>query len=296
MRNLLALILLIASLVLAGCGGGGGGGGGGTTNNISIRGVVLWLKTGGPPAPEATVQAGSNSVLTSSVDGSFSVAAPVGTTSVAVIYQPNGGSAVTFRYDFPAASADVELGDLIIGPEKVTVTGTVSAASDSSPVSGATVRFAGLQTTTGSDGKFQIDGVAYDPSADFAFAALEGRVSANGYFATSFFATSSPLGGSIAIDPIFLSSDDGTTPPDAPYNIFGTIGPAALAPGTVVELWLGSTKVRQMTVSSTSYGFWVAPGNYVLKFSNPTNSKSAPDQSADIATATQIVRKDVTLQ
>lgn len=296
MRNWLGFACAIALALLVGCGGGGGGGGGGSTNNITIRGVVLWLKTGGPPAPAATVQAGSNSSLTSDVDGSFSVLAPVGTTSLAVIYQPTGGSAVTFRYDFPAASVDVELGDLIIGPQKVTVTGQVKASSDSSPISGATVRFAGLQTTTGSDGKYVLDGVAYDPSADFAFSGLEGRVSATGYFATSFFATSTPLGSTVDIDPIFLSTDDGSTPPGTPYNIFGTISPANLAPGTVVELWLGSTKIRQMTVSGQDYGFWVGIGNYTLKFTNPTNSKTSPDQLVDIATSSQVARKDATLQ
>jgi len=289
-------VLIAVLFALIGCGGGGGGGGT-TVGTIAIRGTVLWLATGGAPSPAATVQAGSNATTTNTADGSFTVNAPAGTSSVLVLFQPSGGDPVTFRFNFAPGTSDVELGDLVIGAQKVAVVGKVLRSTDSSAISGAVVRFAGREGTTLSDGSYRLEDVAYDPNALGSFAALEGRVSATGFFPKAFNPVSGAVADVVEIDDLLLSSDTGNTPPDLPYTIFGTVGPSNLANGTVVTLWLAGVPIRQFTTSGNGqYGFWVEPGNYVVSFQNPTNSKTAPDQAANLESNVQVLRRDATLQ
>src|SRR5688572_10897098 len=119
MRYLLCLLVLL--IALTGCGGGGGGNTGGGTG-ATITGRVLRVDTGGATNPPASVQVGSRSTLTSVVDGSFSLAVPPGTTSVLVDTQSSLG---VFTFTFPAASGTQDVGDLWVGPEKVTLSGRV---------------------------------------------------------------------------------------------------------------------------------------------------------------------------
>lgn len=296
MKNVLFAALVTMLIFLIGCGGGGGGGST-TGGTIAIRGTVLWLATGGAPTPAATVQAGTNATTTNTADGSFTVNAPAGTSSVLVLYQPTGGDPVTFRFNFTPGTSDVELGDLVIGAQKVAVVGKVLRSTDNSAISGAVVRFAGREGTTLADGTYRLEDVAYDPNALGSFAALEGRVSASGFFPKAFNPVSGAVAGVVEIDDLLLSADTGTTPPDLPYTIFGTVGPASLADGTLVTLWLAGVPVRRFTTSGTGqYGFWVEPGNYVVSFQNPTNSKTSPDQAANLESNVQVLRRDATLQ
>jgi hypothetical protein len=285
--------LLLIVLVLAGCGGGGGGG----TANVTLSGTVVWLRSGGAPSPAASVQAGSATVFSNTSDGSFSVSAPSGTSEVLVVYQAVGGSPTSFRFSFAAATADRDLGDLVIGPEKINVAGTVLDSATGSPLSGATVTLGGRTATSLANGTFTLSDVAYDSASPNAFLNLAGLARATNYFAQVFNPVSGPIGGVATLDDLYLTADSGIDPPGLPFTITGQVGPADAAAGTVVQLFAGSTLVRQTVVNATrQYGFWIEPGTYTLRFSNPTNGRTAPDQSVTLTSPTDVARRDATLQ
>ncbi|MBS1704244.1 MAG: hypothetical protein JST40_00105 [Armatimonadetes bacterium] len=290
------LLLSAVVLLLSGCGGGGGGTGGGSTSR-TITGTIIEVGTGGPPNPGATVQLDSNTTTSDTGDGTFTIEAGSGSGEILVVYTPITASPVTFRYAFAAGSDDLDLGTLYVGPEKATVTGKVVNQADASGIPNATVTLAGHETTTSISGSFSIADVAYNSSLPGTFLGLEGRVSATGFFNTLFSPPSLPAAGAADVGNISLTADSGVTPPDNPYTIYGTITPPADADGTVVQLYQGATLVRQVRVgSSQQYGFWVDPGTYTLKFNNPTNGKSAPDQSVTLNTTSDQVRRDAALQ
>lgn len=295
MKNLLLLIVgvLFASL-LASCGGGGGGGG---QAFVSVTGTVLWLPTAAAPSPSALVQIGGNSVSTNAGDGSFVLSAPTGATSVVVLYQSSASAVYSFRFEFPALTENNDLGELVIGPEKVAVVGNVYSSADGSPVRGAKVTFGGRIGLTDSTGRFSLADVAYDSNNVAQFLALEGRASADGFFSRTFYPTTPAVSNVVTIDDVLLPSDSGTDPPALPANIEGFVSPSASAAGTVVTLLQAGVPVRRFTVgTSRYYGFWVVPGTYTLAFANPTNGLSAPDETVVLAATNQIVRRDVTLR
>lgn len=294
--NLFRFLVLLAMVAgLWGCGGGGGGGGGGS---VVLTGVVRWLPTAGPPQPGATVQVDSSTVVTNAGDGSFQIAAPSGTSSLIVVHQPPSGSSVSFRFDFaPAALATTDVGDLWIGPAKVQVAGQTLSAADDSPIDGATIEFAGKRTTTGADGRFTLVDVAYDDASLATFTSINGRASRAGFVTRTFAATSGAVGGVVTIDPLYMPPDTGGTPPASPFNLVGTISPAAQAPGTVVTLWRGGAPIRQTMVGSDrQFGFWVTAGAYELRFANPGNGLGADPVSVTITDPALVVRRDVTLR
>ena len=131
----LALWLAAAFLaVVLGCGGGVGGGGGGP----QVLGRVLNVETGGPTNPRSSVQIGSESTLTSASDGSFTLAAALGTSSLSVDTLSAFG---VWIFSFPPISGTTDIGDLWVGPEKVAVTGFVRNAATNDGIAGATVVF-----------------------------------------------------------------------------------------------------------------------------------------------------------
>lgn len=296
MRHWIAFIALVIALFAAGCGGGGGGSttGGGTSYLLS--GAILDVATGGAPNPAVTIQVGSSTTTSNAVDGSFFISAPAGTTSVAVIFTPTGGSPTTFRFTFPALAADTDLGDLYVGPEKISVSGRIFKAADSQPIPGATITLGGKSATSDANGAFTIADVAYDPGAPGGFLSLQGRASASGFFSATFSPVAGPVGGVATLDDLFLSSDSGNTPPGTPFNIEGFVLPQNFAAQTQVDLYQGATPIRRFVVGSDGkYGFWVQPGTYTLKAQNPVNGKTAPDETVTLPNTTSVVRKDLTL-
>jgi hypothetical protein len=255
------------------------------------------VETGTGPVPPATVQIDPAATQTAS-DGSFSFDAPQGATSLLAVYQKTpSDTPISFRFDIPALNGTTDLGDLYIGPEKVLVQGRVLSAADSSPIAGAVISFAGRKTSSGADGRFSLQDVAYSSANNTGFLGIQGRVTATGFFAKNFAPTQGASGGVVTLDDIQLTPETGGTPPPPPYNIFGTVSPSAFAPGTVVKLFLGGNEVREYTVGSDGkYGFFVVAGTYVIKFNNPTNGKSAPDQNVTLNAANEVVQRDVTLQ
>lgn len=281
--------LLFLMLLLVGCGGGGGGG------SVHISGLVLWLANSTGPTPAATVQVGS-AATTTAADGFFLLTVPAGTTSCTVIYTPTVGTPVTFTFSFPPVSGDTDLGDLIVGPEKISVSGKVVSTSDGSAIAGASVVLGGKQALTDSLGNYLLTEVAYDSGATNAFLSLVGRAGKSGFFTRAFSPDGLPVGGVASISDIALQPDSGTEPPDTPYVILGSVGPSALATGSVVDLYQGTLLVRRYNVGTDhKYGFWVPVGTYIIRAYKPSTALTAPDITVTLTSPTQVAKRDVTL-
>lgn len=260
MRYLVLLVSLC--LLVMGCGGGGGGGG---ATTIFLTGTVLNISTNGAPVPPAQVTIAGITGATES-DGFFSLEVPSGQTSAAVVW--NG---LTFNYTFPSAVDDRDLGLLFVGPQQVTVIGTVRNQSDNTPISGAEVKLGGVRALTDAGGNYSLVGVAYDPAQPANFQALEGRAGKAAFFPRIFNPDALPLGGVAALSDVLLQPDSGTAPPGTPFNIQGLINPVGSGAGATVQLKQGSTVIRQVvTGSDRRYGFWVPPGSYTVTATNGT--------------------------
>ena len=288
------LFFALLLTLLAGCGGGGAGTGTGTT--FTLSGTVVSLTTGGPPAPVATVQAADAATSTNTTDGSFILSVPAGTNSVLVLFTPPGGSPVSFRFDIPPVSANTDVGDLVVGPEKARVHGKVINAQNSVGIAGAVVRFAGKQATTGAGGVWEILDVAYDSANISQFLSLSGTVTAGGYLSQTFSPSTAAVGSDVLIDDIALIELSGPVPPGLPANLVGTVSPSNLAPGTVISVRQGGTLIRQFTVGTANvFGFWLPPGTYTINVQNPLNSTGAPDITVTLTRPDEVIRRDVVI-
>lgn len=293
-RSFLIWLLSALILLLAGCGGGGGGSAGPT--NITLSGLVETINNFGAPVTPATIQQGTLTTVTAS-DGSFSLSVPPGTSSILVIYTPPGGTALTFRFDFAAATTNTDLGTLVVGPEKIQATGRVLNQIDNTPLSGARVLFGGISALTASNGTFTLNDVAYDSTRPGNFFAVEGRAGKAGFFIRLFSAENGPASGIANLGDITLLPDSGNVAPGTPYNIEGTVGPIGDAPGTIITLSSGSTLIRQFTVGTDRrFGFWVAPGMYTIRGTKPGSSLTVPATTVVLSSPVSTVRQDVSLQ
>lgn len=283
--KLLALLVLV--LVVIGCGGGGGSV---PTPTATLVGRVLDVRNGGPIAPAATVQVGSRSVQTQA-DGSFQLAVPAGTTSVTV----DAGTFGAFTFTFGAASGTTDVGDLWVGPNKVTVTGRVIDSTDGSAVVGAVVTFAGQRAVTNAVGTYRLTNVAYSTTSQAAFWGIVGKVRATDYFDISFTASGvAAVSGTVTLEDIRMTPSDGTTPPPFPFTIWGTVSPSGDASGTVVTLKEAGNAVRVYNVGSDgAYYFWVVPGTYTIE---ARKGALADDDSATLTQTNQVIRRDLNLQ
>lgn len=281
------ILLLLSALVLIACGGGGVGG----SRNATLNGRVLQVETGGAPNPSASVQVGTVTVQTDPTDGTFSISVPEGATAITVDTLSSSG---VWVFPIPPASGTVDVGDLWVGPDRVSLRGRVLKSTDQTPVSGATVGFGGYRATTNATGNFTIAEVAYSASNQTAFWGIVGTVRASGYFSTEF--TASPnlaSGGVVSVGDILLTPADDDDPPPPPYNLWGKVSPAADAPGTIVDLKQGNTVVRRFNVAANGeYYFWIAPGSYTIEARKGALTGTA---SASITATNQIVRRDVVL-
>lgn len=294
MKHSVLLLAALLGIVLIGCGGGGGGGG---TSGFTVTGRVIALPSGGAPNPSATVQVGQTSAQTSSVDGSFSIQVPTGSDSLLVLWTP-GGTTVSFRYTIPPPTgSSVDVGDLYVGIDKVTVEGRVLNANDQSALSGATVRFAGKDTATDANGRFSLTEVAYSSANPASFFDIVGSVTRPGFLSQSFRASTPATAGIVSIGDVLIVPEGGSEPPGSPYNITGLVQPSANAPGTIVTLLSAGTPIRRITVGTDSrYGFWVVAGTYTISYRNPNNGLGAPDETVALPSQDSIVTRDVTLR
>lgn len=264
---------------------------------MTLVGNVLQVATGSAPNPPASVQVGSRSVLTDAADGSFTLTAPAGTTSVLVQTNQASGER-TFTFNFPAATGTtVSLGELWIGPSKVTLTGTVRRATDNAPVAGATVAFGGQRTTTGPTGAFSLPNVAYSAADLAVFWGISGSVTATNFFRTTFSAApNAASAGRVNVGTLLVVPSDDPEPPGGPFNVVGRVLPTAQAPGTVVTLRRSGTAIRTFTIptGSNRYTFWVTPGNYTVTFQK--GSQTAPARTFTLRSSDEVASVgDVTL-
>lgn len=270
MRNVWLFVLL---LIIAGCGGGGGTGGGAIAQLV---GRVLWVESNSATSPAASVTSGSSATTTDLVDGSFVLTVTPGTTSVTVSYS-DGGPPVVFTFNFPAASGTVDLGDLYIGPETVTVHGTVTDSSTGNPLAGATVKLAGRTATTAANGEFNLLNVAYSSASPAAFGDLVGEVSLVNYVTRQFSPPIIEIGGVVEVGTLQITPESVDDPPPAPANLTGTILPVIDGAGATVELLDGLTVVRTTTADGAGqYRIWAPAGSYTLKATNGPKTGSVP--------------------
>ncbi|MBX3119848.1 MAG: hypothetical protein KF784_12340 [Fimbriimonadaceae bacterium] len=289
MRTWLLLLAAISLLVVAfGCGGGGGGGG-----SATLTGRVLNVVTGGPPNPASSVQVGQTSVFTNAADGSFNLTVPKGTTGLLIDTLGLGFGA--FTYTFAGANGVTDVGDLWIGPEKVSVQGTIRNASNSNPISGAQVSFAGRNAVTDASGNFILTNVAYSSATQTAFWGILGTAKATGFLKTDW--STQPhtaSSGIVDVGDILMTPLSDPNPPPAPYNIWGIVSAPGGAPGSIIRLKLSGVDVRVFNVGADGkYYFFVNPGTYTV-----VGEKGASTSSPQIVTLTapnQVIQANVSI-
>lgn len=274
-------------LLLAGCGGGGGGGGGGGT----VVGRVLNVATGGPTNPPSTVQIGSATTATSLSDGSFTLGAANGTTSLTV----DNGIPPLWTFSIGPVSGNTDVGDLWVGPERVVLTGRVRDATTSNPIAGATVRFAGRVGLTDANGVFTLADVAYSSATQTAFWGIVGDVRATNYFRAEFSAQPHVAsGGIVTVDDVLMTPTSDPNPPGPPFNIWGMVTAPGGPSGSVVRLKQGGVDVRVFNVGTDGrYLFFVSPGTYTISASK--GASVAADIVVTLTQANEVIRRDVTI-
>ena len=128
LRRLMQLFAVGVSILLVACGGGGGG-----FSDVRVSGQVLDISTGAPLTSVATVQSSSATANTVVADGSFLVGAPRGETTL-LVNPPALIGYPSFTYKFePLNQNQNDVQTLWVGPQKVTVRGTVRNAANSNP-------------------------------------------------------------------------------------------------------------------------------------------------------------------
>lgn len=289
MRQIFGCALVLLTLGLVGCGGGGGG----SQPKATVVGRVLNVETGGPPNPQASIQSGASSVLTSISDGSFQLSVNQGTASLTVDTRTVAFGVWTFT--IPSATGVTDVGDLWVGPERVTLRGIVRNAATEAPVAGAGVTFGGRSGVTNANGEFNLTEVAYSSSTQTAFWGITGGVTATGFFRTEFSAQPNVAsGGVVDVGVISLTATSDPNPPGPPFNLWGTVSAPGGPSGAVVRLFLGGTEVRVFNVGSDGrYQFFIAPGTYTIRASK--GSSTAPDISVTLSQPNAVERRNVAI-
>lgn len=266
-RLLLGLLFAVAAF---GCGGGGSGGGGGGSTTFTLQGRIIWIETGSATSPASTVQVGATTAPTDD-QGFFSLEVPTGTSSLTVTYQ-----SIVRTFSFVTGTGTVDVGDLYIGPEQVTIQGKVTDASSGSPVSGAKVSIAGRQATTAANGTFSVLNVAYSSANTTVFLGLDGVVSASGYFERHFNPESLATGGIVQVGTITLTPLGSDTPPPPPYDVQGQVLPSDKGPGSVVEALQGAVVLRRVVADSQGrFTFWLPQGTFTIKATQGSDTGQA---------------------
>lgn len=285
---MLASALAATLFVLSACGGGGGGGG--TTSTVVGR--VVSVVTGGPPNPPSSVQIESRSVQTSLTDGSFQL--PRSGAAFLSVDSLGLGFGV-FTFAIPAGSGVVDIGDLWIGPERVTVVGAVRNATNNAPVSGATVNFAGRQGVTNAAGAFTLSEVAYTSANQAAFWGIAGSARAPGFFRREFSAQPNvAVGGVVNVGDVLLTPLSDPNPPGSPFNIWGIVSAPGGAVGSVVRLRQGGVDVRVANVGSDGrYFFFVLPGTYTIVASKGASTAAPIDVT--LSAPNEVIQRNVVI-
>jgi hypothetical protein len=240
---------------------------------------VLDVTTGGPVTGVSVTAPGFASVNTKA-DGSFSLSASPATTSITVDATKAGYGAWSFT--FVGSSGTVDLGQLWVGPTRVTLTGKVIDSTTGVSVAGAAVSFAGLTTATANDGTFSLYPVPYNGADLPVFWGIAGSVTATSYFTETFTAGDQRVSaGIVAVGDILITPSNNPNPPGQPYSITGYVEPIGNSTGTVVTLLSSGTPVRVFNVGANGqYFFWIGPGAYTITFKD--GALSAPTQAVTV--------------
>jgi hypothetical protein len=194
---------------------------------------------------------------------------------------------VVSEFTFPAATRDVDLGDLYIGPARVAVQGRLVSSATALPVAGGTVRFAGRQATSASDGSFNIADVAYPAVSFNGFLSLSGVGSATSYFNQAFQPSGLAVAGVVAVGDVALVPSGSDAPPGLPANMVVTVQPIASSPGALVDVKQGVTTVTSGTVGADGrVQFWLPVGTYTLSATKGTLSGTQPASIASLSATT----------
>ncbi len=286
MKQLLILIAIVVGLFCTGCGGGGG-----STPTVTITGTIEDV-VNGIPATQAQIQVGSSTTttLSSAADGSFTITAPSGANTLRV--DRRDGSSL-FVFTFAPITTSTDVGQLWIGPSKITATGRALDSTTLAPIAGATVTLGGVQGTTAHDGTFSVAGVAY--SATGLFPNMPGQITATGYIAANFTPSSRIILSSIlSLGDIGLVPSSSSNPPGSPYNIWGRVSPLSASPGATVTLSISGTPYRSTTVGSDgTYYFWVPAGTYTITVTK--TGYTATPITGTLTSTSEVVEEDVTL-
>lgn len=284
MNRWIAAGLLLVLVILAACGGGGGGSS--LPSTVNVVGNLLWIETGAAPNPPATVRIGDVSVTSDEVDGYFSIDVPPGNLTMTVTYVPPSGPPVVRTFALGAVASDLDLGDVYIGPEEVTVTGNVVDSQTSAPVPGATVRLAGRSTLTGSNGQFTLTNVAYSSNTQSVFLGLQGEVEKTGYFNSFFSPPGTPIGGIIDVGTIQLVPQGSSTPPPLPYNVSGSVSPAVVAN---IQVLSGTTVIRETTSDPGGlFTLWLPAGTYTVNATSGALTGTSPVTVTNVNSTTSV--------
>ncbi len=283
MRYFSGLLLTgLLIFLLSACGGGGGGFGGGAV----LQGRVVLVGTGNPPNPQATVEAGGRSTRTDLQEGTFQLAVPIGTTQL--IVRAPGLPQFTFRLPILQADQTVDLGDLYIGPETVSVQGRIINALTQEPVGDAEVILLGQRAFTNPvNGRFTLNDVAYDPEGILD---PEGEVRRTGFIPRRFLVDQPVISGVIDLGDIPLLPETDENPPAGPGNVQGiVIVPADTPIGVRIDIYNPpSAQFPQESVivnqSNGQFRLWLLPGDYRLVFVKGTRSATRNVSVSDLQT------------
>lgn len=258
-----------------------------------MTGRVIQVETGAAPNPQASVQIGSNSALTEASDGSFQVSAANGSTSIVVDTQTV--SSGVWAFTVPPVSGVTDVGDLWVGPNRVTVTGTVRSNETGGAISGATVTFGGRIGLTNASGVFTLTEVAYSDANQAAFWGIPGAVRATGFFKADFSAAPNvAVGGIVNVGEILLVPTSDPNPPGPPFNLWGQVTAPGGAAGSIVRLKQNGNDVRVFNVGADGrYFFFVTPGDYTIAASK--GGSNAADIFVTLTQPTEVLRRDVNI-
>jgi hypothetical protein len=260
------LIGVFAALtaLLTGCGGGGGFFG----PSALLQGRVVLVGTGQPPNPPATVIVGGQSVRTSTQEGAFQLRVP--TTATQLTVRTQGLPDFTFNLPPLQAGQTVDLGDLYVGAQTISVQGRIVDALTQQPVGEATVSLLGQRAQSNpTTGRFTLNGIAYDPEGVLD---PEGEVRKTGYLPRRFLADQPVIDGVMEVGDLLLLPETDDNPPGQPGNVRGVVQvPLDTPVGARIDVYTPpdapiANESVILSQPSGAFRLWLLPGNYRLVF------------------------------
>ncbi|GIV08152.1 MAG: hypothetical protein KatS3mg019_0243 [Fimbriimonadales bacterium] len=260
----------ILSVVLTSCGGGGGSLG----PSALLQGRVVLVSTGQPPNPPATVIVGGQSVNTNTQEGAFQLRAPIDARQLTV--RTPGLPDFTFNLPPLQAGQTVDLGDLYVGVQTISVQGRIVDALTQQAVGDAVVTLLGQRALSNpTTGRFTLNSVAYDPEGVLD---PEGEVQKSGYIPRRFLADAPVIDGVMDVGDILLLSQVDDNPPGQPGNVRGVAQvPLSDAVGVRIDIYTppsAPTPIDSVILSQPSGAFqlWLLPAQYRLVFTKGTRT------------------------